>query len=128
MAAATRLMDRSSANSVQSAAQAQERLLKEQAETDKKDLARNMTRFWKEGDVYAPHDLSGAEMSKWKLTRAKGKQARDVCDNLRLNPLDHYKNFSMMSEYITDMGRIKGRAETGLRPINQRRMAKAIPS
>lgn len=31
-----------------------------------------------------------------------------------------------MSEYVTDMGRIKHRSETGLRPVNQRRMAKAI--
>lgn len=31
-----------------------------------------------------------------------------------------------MSEYMTDMGRIKHRNETGLRPVNQRRMAKAI--
>ena len=32
----------------------------------------------------------------------------------------------MMSEYMTDMGRIKHSRETGLRPRNQRRMAKAI--
>lgn len=36
------------------------------------------------------------------------------------------KNFSIMSEYITDMGRIKHSNETGLRPVNQRKMAKAI--
>lgn len=32
----------------------------------------------------------------------------------------------MMSEYMSDMGRIKHSRETGLRPVNQRRMAKAI--
>jgi small subunit ribosomal protein S18 len=31
-----------------------------------------------------------------------------------------------MSEYMTDMGRIRHSRETGLRPKNQRRMAKAI--
>lgn len=31
-----------------------------------------------------------------------------------------------MSEYMSDMGRIKHSRETGLRPRNQRRMAKAI--
>ena len=36
------------------------------------------------------------------------------------------QNFSIMSEFVTDMGRIKHRNETGLRPVNQRRMAKAI--
>jgi len=31
-----------------------------------------------------------------------------------------------MSEYVTDMGRIKPRSQTGLRPVNQRRVSKAI--
>lgn len=31
-----------------------------------------------------------------------------------------------MSEYVTDMGRIKPRTQTGLRLVNQRRIAKAI--
>ena len=36
------------------------------------------------------------------------------------------QNFSMMSEYMTPMGRIKHRRETGLRAVNQRKIAKAI--
>ena len=32
----------------------------------------------------------------------------------------------MMSEYMTTMGRIKHRRETGLRAVNQRKIAKAI--
>ncbi|KAF2151169.1 ribosomal protein S18 [Myriangium duriaei CBS 260.36] len=93
---------------------------------DRQDMERQMGRVWHEGDVYAPHDLSSAEMQKWRTPKAVGKQSRDICDMLGINPLDHYKNFSIMSEYVTEMGRIKGRNETGLRPINQRRMAKAI--
>lgn len=31
-----------------------------------------------------------------------------------------------MSEYITDMGRIRPRTQTGLRRVNQRKLAKAI--
>ena len=31
-----------------------------------------------------------------------------------------------MSEYMSEMGRIKPRGETGLRPVNQRKIAKAI--
>lgn len=31
-----------------------------------------------------------------------------------------------MSEYMTTMGRIKPRTETGLRPVNQRKIAKAL--
>jgi len=36
------------------------------------------------------------------------------------------QNFSMISEFVTTMGRIKHSQETGLRPVNQRKMAKAI--
>lgn len=50
----------------------------------------------------------------------------DVLDQLGLNPLKHYKNFSIMSEYITEMGRIRHSSDTGLRPVNQRKMAKAV--
>ncbi|KAN0108749.1 ribosomal protein S18 [Hyaloscypha variabilis] len=87
------------------------------------DLSKQITRRWKAGDVYAPHDLSEVEMAKWKK---REKPQHDAFDILDLNPLDHYRNFSIMSEYMTPMGRIIHSKETGLRPVNQRRIAKAI--
>lgn len=36
------------------------------------------------------------------------------------------QNFSMMSEYVTEMGKISHNRHTGLRPRNQRKMAKAV--
>lgn len=81
------------------------------------------TSKWKVGDVYAPHDLSAVEATKW---RKRKSSERDVFDVLGINPLEEYKNFSMMSEYMTNMGRIKHRRETGLRAVNQRKIAKAI--
>ncbi|KAL4768378.1 ribosomal protein S18 [Aspergillus nidulans var. acristatus] len=81
------------------------------------------TREWKAGDIYAPHDLSPAEMKKWNK---RSPPTSDVFDAVNLNPLDVYKNFSIMSEYMTDMGRIKHRKVTGLRGVNQRKLAKAI--
>jgi small subunit ribosomal protein S18 len=36
------------------------------------------------------------------------------------------QNFSIMSEFMTPMGRILSAEETGLRRVNQRRIAKAI--
>lgn len=36
------------------------------------------------------------------------------------------QNFSVISEFMTSHGRIKKSVETGLRPPNQRKMAKAI--
>ncbi|KAA8649998.1 mitochondrial 37S ribosomal protein bS18m [Aspergillus tanneri] len=86
-------------------------------------LEKFQTRDWKAGDIYAPHDLSPSEMRKW---RKRSSPSKDAFDSLNMNPLDLYKNFSIMSEYMTPMGRIKHRSTTGLRPVNQRKIAKAI--
>ncbi|KAB8295259.1 hypothetical protein EYC80_007170 [Monilinia laxa] len=93
--------------------------------TTRTELTKQIHRRWKAGDVYAPHDLSGVEMAKWKK---RGKVTRDVFDVVAFDPLatGSYKNFSIMSEYVTPMGRIRGSKETGLRPVNQRKIAKAI--
>ena len=106
------------------------------------DYVRQMPRRWLPGDVYAPHDLSPSEMGKFR--RARSRQ-RDLVDMLGLNPLDMYRvcshsspppcglprltrlqNFSFIAEFTTPHGRIKSAADTGLRPVNQRKVAKAI--
>ncbi|KAI1081463.1 ribosomal protein S18 [Whalleya microplaca] len=87
------------------------------------DYARQMTRRWGVGDVYAPHDLSAVEMNKWRRPQ---RRQRDIVDLLGINPLDMYRNFSMITDFMTPHGRIKSGALTGLRPPNQRKMAKAI--
>ena len=51
-------------------------------------MEKSFTRDWNGGDVYAPHDLTGAEARKWK---AKKAPTTDVFDSLSLNPLDCYK-------------------------------------
>ncbi|KAK3618542.1 hypothetical protein LTR56_024583 [Elasticomyces elasticus] len=116
-----------------SQAYSQDKLEKEEKKDkdtgDRKAMEQQIPRRYKPGDVYAPHDLSGNEMAKWKKLRRKprvGSHGTDVLDSLGVDPRKHYKNFSMMAEYVTEMGRIKHRTETGLRPVNQRRMAKAI--
>ncbi|OBT97481.2 hypothetical protein VE01_04395 [Pseudogymnoascus verrucosus] len=86
-------------------------------------VTKQISRRWKTGDVYAPHDLSEVEMKKWKQ---RGKPAVDVFDVLELDPLVEYRNFAMLSEYMTPMGRIMHSNDTGLRSKNQRRIAKAI--
>lgn len=85
---------------------------------------RQMPRRWTAGEVYAPHDLSPEEIQRY--FRRELKPRFDVFDVLGFNPLDNYSNFSVISEYMTPMGRIKHRDETGLRPVNHRKMAKAI--
>lgn len=95
----------------------------------RKELEQQLPRRWRPGDVYAPHDLSGAEASKWKKQRRKPRPRhgdRDVVDQLGMKPLEHYRNVSIMGEYVTEMGRIRHSNDTGLRPVNQRRMAKAV--
>lgn len=110
-----------------------------------RNMEMQQTRRWRVGDVYAPHDLSGVEASKWKKTRRSDnpqaplarfpyydadsdcrRPTHDVFDFLGIDPLKEYKNFALMSEYMTEMGRIKHSKETGLRPVNQRKLAKAI--
>ncbi|KAI0440211.1 ribosomal protein S18 [Xylaria telfairii] len=87
------------------------------------DYMRQLTRRWRVGDVYSPHDMSPSEMAKWRRNTARKE---DLVDMLGLRPLDMYRNFSVISEFITPHGRIKRSVETGLRPVNQRKMAKAI--
>lgn len=105
-------------------------------------LRKLMTRRWQQGDVYAPHDLSAAETRKWAK---KNAPSSDPFDKLNINPLSLYKvggvrcgrgpiqvgltllqNFTVMSEFMTSGGRIKHSKRTGLRPVNQRKIAKAI--
>ena len=52
------------------------------------DLSRQITRRWRAGDVYAPHDLSSVEMAKWKN---RGRPVHDVFDVLDFKPEEHYR-------------------------------------
>jgi small subunit ribosomal protein S18 len=46
-------------------------------------------RKWKQGDVYAPRDLSGVEQKKWK--NARRAPQNDAFDVLGINPINEYK-------------------------------------
>nr|XP_036589506.1 ribosomal protein s18 [Colletotrichum truncatum]KAF6801511.1 ribosomal protein s18 [Colletotrichum truncatum] len=95
--------------------------LKEKKISD--DYLKQMPRRWRTGDVYAPHDLSPVEMDKWRKPR---RPDVDVIDMLGINPKDHYRNFSMISEFMTPFGHIMHSKETGLRAVNHRKITKAI--
>ena len=96
------------------------------------------SRFWQDGDVYAPHDLSWVEQEKARRARMVGSKnqlntlnsrkhgTKDVLDELGLNPMKEYKNFAMLSEFVSETGRIRHSRETGLRAVDQRKMAKAV--
>lgn len=51
-------------------------------------MTKQISRRWKTGDVYAPHDLSEVEMKKWKM---RGKPTVDVFDVLELDPMVEYR-------------------------------------
>ncbi|KIH90502.1 37S ribosomal protein [Sporothrix brasiliensis 5110] len=87
------------------------------------DYARHLTRRWRVGDLYTAHDLGVEEMHQWGESYLS---QRDVIEILGINPIDEYRNFSMISDFVTSTGRIRGSRETALRPVNQRRMAKAV--
>ncbi|KAF2819841.1 ribosomal protein S18 [Ophiobolus disseminans] len=98
---------------------------REMVESERRSqFQRQIYRKWQPGDVYSPIDLSGAEQKKWKTGRKKPQS--DAFDVLGINPVLEYKNFTIMSEYMTETGRIKHSKDTGLRPKNQRKIAKAI--
>jgi small subunit ribosomal protein S18 len=52
------------------------------------DLSKQITRRWRAGDVYAPHDLSATEMDKW---RNREGPRFDVFDVLNFKPLENYR-------------------------------------
>ncbi|KAL8930851.1 MAG: hypothetical protein Q9208_000392 [Pyrenodesmia sp. 3 TL-2023] len=100
------------------------------------DLSAHLHRRFRPGDIYSPHDLSPVEQEKFRFKRtrprdtpplpsAKSKRS-DAFDVLNLHPLSEYANFNMMTEFVTGMGRLKGRRETGLRGVNQRRISRAV--
>lgn len=94
------------------------------ASQERQSFQKQFYRKWNTGDVYAPHDLSAVEQKKWKMARKS--PASDAFDTLGISPITEYKNFTMMSEYVSETGRIRHSKETGLRPKNQRKIAKAI--
>jgi small subunit ribosomal protein S18 len=55
----------------------------------------------------------------------KAKQ-QDVFYHLGIDPLQEASNDVLMSSFVTEMGKIKHRAETGLTTKSQRRLGKAI--
>ncbi|KZT12559.1 uncharacterized protein LAESUDRAFT_668323 [Laetiporus sulphureus 93-53] len=67
-------------------------------------------------------------MAKRPLLGPDARESRelDVFYQLELDPLDECMNTSLLSEFVTEMGKIKRRSETKLTWRNQRRVGKAI--
>lgn len=64
---------------------------------------------------------------KWDLgPPTKEALFTDVFRQLDIDPVKECMNPTLLSAYVTKMGRVKTRAETGLTMRSQRRVAKAI--
>ncbi|KAK9761413.1 hypothetical protein K7432_013701 [Basidiobolus ranarum] len=73
-------------------------------------------------ETYAPSDFN----ENIPRTRSRKKTQNDPFRKLHLNPLNEYKNTTMLSNYVSQMGRILPRATTGLTAKSQRKVGKAI--
>jgi small subunit ribosomal protein S18 len=114
----------------------------------------NLQQRFFHGDVYAPNDLTMEEwrtrrkrskpvkdafdllkidpLKQYKVSpvftsereiprggTGKKKSLQGTCTNMM-------QNFNLLGQYVTTMGRIMHSRDTGLRPVNQRKIAKAI--
>ncbi|KAI8921201.1 ribosomal protein S18 [Powellomyces hirtus] len=77
------------------------------------------------GQTYSPNELNDKNVDHYLKKNSKTELV-DVCDLERKNPLKEYKNVSFLSQFLTQMGYIRAKRETGLSRENQRRMTKAV--
>lgn len=84
---------------------------------------------------YAPHDLLAQNLYPEQKPypkppllgpSAKASKLSDPFHILGVNPIDEAINTNVVQAYITQMGKIKSRAETGLTWKNQRRVGKMV--
>ncbi|KAH9951696.1 hypothetical protein B0H21DRAFT_705426 [Amylocystis lapponica] len=86
------------------------------------------------GKFLKPSEYTQKERSKGRPRRkrpllgpsAAESRKGDTLYQLGIDPLHECQNSSLMSEFLTDMGKIKSRAQTNLTWKNQRRLGKAI--
>ncbi|CAG8687040.1 440_t:CDS:2 [Ambispora leptoticha] len=92
-------------------------------------LPENRSRYVKAfqpGQIYKPSDLSEDTNVQRRRYLEKPRPTVDVFNVLRINPLKEYKNFNLLSSFVSEMGKILPRSQTGITAKNQRRLAKAI--
>ena len=80
--------------------------------------------LFKPKQEYVPRDLNSKNSDR--ILSRKVMQKSDVLNELNIDPLKEYKNVRMLSHFVTEIGFIKPRIDTGLSTKNQKRVAKAI--
>ncbi|GAN05673.1 conserved hypothetical protein [Mucor ambiguus] len=122
----------SSAPSDKSIEKATLELLSDTVQKDKaRPISEAVQRYQKvhhEGDIYHPEDLNDTRYRE-SLRQRRGKPtppSEDPFEVLGLDPLHEYKNFRLLTHFVSDMGKILPREQTGVSAKNQRKLAKAI--
>ncbi|CCL99432.1 uncharacterized protein FIBRA_01450 [Fibroporia radiculosa] len=91
-------------------------------------------RGFRSGRLLSPYQYSRKERTKTQRRAARSllgpnaKESRelDYFHQLEINPLHECTNSSLLSNFVTEMGKIRSRAETQLTWKTQRRLGKAI--
>ncbi|KAG1049503.1 hypothetical protein G6F43_008169 [Rhizopus delemar] len=92
------------------------------------EAAQRYQKIHQEGDLYHPQDLND-NLYRESLRARRGRSSaptQDPFDVLGLDPLQEYKNYKLLSNFVSDMGKILPREQTGLTAKNQRKLAKAV--
>ncbi|OZJ02612.1 hypothetical protein BZG36_04285 [Bifiguratus adelaidae] len=85
-------------------------------------------KMFKSGETYHPDDLNDTLQEQRMRARRFKKPIpiEDPFETLGLNPLHEYKNHTLLSSFVSDMGKILPRSQTGVSAKNQRKLALAI--
>ena len=79
------------------------------------DAARSFQKIHKIGDLYHPEDLNDARYQE-RMRQRRGRPntpSEDPFEVLDLDPLNEYKNVRLLSYFVSDMGKILPREQTG---------------
>ncbi|OMJ07453.1 30S ribosomal protein S18, chloroplastic [Smittium culicis] len=83
------------------------------------------TRNFSKVGTYHPWELNENKADLFPKDK-KGNHVKDPFKLLEINPINEYKNTTLMVNYLTEMGRIIPRRKTGLSAKSQKRLSKAI--
>ncbi|KAH9248904.1 ribosomal protein S18 [Batrachochytrium salamandrivorans] len=80
---------------------------------------------FKPKETYLPRELNDRHLEKY-TKKFHLPPTEDVLKKLNIDPIKEYKNIQMLAHFVTTIGHIKPRIETGLTPENQRKVGRAI--
>ncbi|KAJ9049132.1 hypothetical protein DSO57_1023532 [Entomophthora muscae] len=84
-----------------------------------------LSRRFEPKEKYTPKDLNEENYNRFRDMKRKLPK-KDIFEVTGIDPMKKYKDYSFLSNYVTKMGKIIPRSQTGLTPDNQKKVAKAI--